>query len=248
MTKNLKILFFDLENVMRPEHIFHPGKRGRMGGRAAGFCSNLAYMLVFGYKWLGKPAKSIQLTKAEMKKDPLTDAPLLPKAFEIMNEADMVVTWYGKGHDFPFLNSRLAQSGLYLDVKTRHLDLYDVAKRHLRLSSNRLDAVAEYFGLPQKMKVSPLLWADCWAGKHSSLMEMAEYCRQDCEVLACVYEKMLPLITTLPTLGKYSDVTCPTCSKESLVSNGYRVTKSSRYVRLRCTSCGSHTIGDKINE
>lgn len=248
MAKDLKILFFDLENVMRPENIFHPGKRSRMGGRAAGFCSNLAYMLVFGYKWLGQPAKSFQLTKAEMKKDALTDLPLLPKAYGVMNEADVVVTWYGKGHDFPFLNSRLAQNGMYLDVKTNHLDLYDVAKKHLRLSSNRLDAVAEYFGLPMKMKVSPLLWADCWAGKHSSLLEMAEYCRQDCEVLAAVYDRLLPFVTTLPKLGKYGDRECPSCSEHSLMSNGYRVTKSSRYLRLRCSKCGSHTIGDKINE
>ena len=183
----MKILMIDLENVMRPEHIFPPGKQGRFG-RAAGFCADLAYILVFGYQWLGEEPKSLQATKKQFKQDPLTDEHFIAHAAEIMSQADVIVTWYGKGHDVPFLASRLAKHGIYLDTATKHIDLYDVAKKKLRLSSNRLDSVATFFGLEQKMKVSPLLWADCWAGKYESLLEMAEYCRQDCKVLSQVYE------------------------------------------------------------
>ena len=183
----LKILFMDLENLVQPKHIFHPGQRGKFG-RAAGFCSDLAYILVFGYKWLGQPAQSIQMTKKQMKENPFTDVYLLDRAREIMDQADVVITWYGRGHDVPFLNSRLSQHGKFLDPKTKHIDLYDVAKRKLRLSSNRLDNVASFFGVENKIKVSHQLWPDTWAGNHESLLTMAEYCRQDVEVLSQVYE------------------------------------------------------------
>jgi hypothetical protein len=118
----MKILFFDIENIFRPEHIFHPGKKGRYSSRAAGFCSDLSYVLVFGYAWLGEEPKSIYMTKGQMKKDPLTDDYILDEIKTIMDQADVVVTWYGKGHDYPFLVSRLAARGNYLDPDIKHID------------------------------------------------------------------------------------------------------------------------------
>lgn len=245
----LKILFMDLENVMRPEHIFHPGKPGRFG-RAAGFCADLAYILVFGYQWLGEAPQSLQATKKQFKQDPLTDTYFLDQAAEVMSQADVIVTWYGKGHDVPFLASRLAKHGIYLDTATKHIDLYEVAKKKLRLSSNRLDSVAKFFGLETKMKVSPLLWADCWAGKYESLEAMAEYCRQDCKVLSQVYEKMLGLGVNLPHVGAHSGkdakTSCGACGGETLIGNGYRVTSKKKYRRLRCTTCGRAQKGEEV--
>lgn len=240
----MKILFMDLENLQRPEHIFHPGKRGRFSSRAAGFCADLAYILVFGYKWLGdKKAHSIQATKKDFKSNPLTDETFLQEIFEVMNQADVVVTWYGSGHDFPFLTTRLAKHGMYLDQKTCHLDLFKTAGKHLRLSSNSLNSVAKFFGLAQKIEIDKCMWSDCWMGKYDSLMVMAEYCRQDVEVLEQVYHKLIPLGTALPNRPGEG---CHTCGGTALQKNGYRVTKTHRYVRMRCTKCGASQKGERI--
>ena len=244
----LKILFMDLENIVQPQHIFHPGQRGKFG-RAAGFCSDLSYILVFGYKWLGKPAQSIQMTKKQMKDSPFTDIHFLDRAKEIMDQADVIVTWYGKGHDVPFLNSRLAKHGMFLDLNTKHIDLHSVAKRKLRLSSNRLDNVATFFGVENKMKVSTKLWPDTWAGNHDSLLAMAEYCRQDVEVLAQVYEKMLGLGLGLPNVASHSGrAGCSSCGSMKLYGNGTRITKTKRYKRLRCADCGAHETGELLDD
>lgn len=249
-TKVPNILFMDIENLMRPEHIFHPGKRGKFGGRAAGFCADLSYILVFGYKWLGQPAQSIQLTKKQMKADPFDDTPILMQAYDIMSQAEVVVTWYGEGHDFHFLNTRLARIGKYLDYRMKHIDLYKVANRSLRLSSNRLDNVAAYFGEDRKMKISKTLWPDCWAGNHDSLMKMAEYCRQDCDVLAAVYDHMVNLKTGLPHMGHMKGLdpkkTCEVCGGDKLWSKGYRWTTTGKYQRLQCQACGNHQKGEKL--
>lgn len=249
MSNKLKILFMDLENVMRPEHIFHPGKRGKFG-RQAGFCADLAYILVFGYKWLGEQASSLHATKLQFKKNPLTDEAILLPSLDIMNQADVVVTWYGSGHDFGFLQSRLAQLGHYLDPRMKHIDLYKVASKHLRLSSNSLNNVAKFFGLEEKTKVSPKLWADCWAGNYDSLKEMAAYCEQDCEVLANVYEKMLALGINLPHVGRHKDpdakLSCPSCGSNEYIGKGRRVTRLRKYQRLSCKRCGTSFKGEEI--
>jgi hypothetical protein len=248
--KGLNILFMDLENIMRPEHIFHPGKRSRFGGRQAGFCADLAYILVFGYKWLGQEAESIHLTKRQFKKNPLTDEPLLKPSLDIMEKADVVVTWYGSGHDVPFLNTRLAQQGLFLDPKIRHIDLFRVASKHLRLSSNSLNNTSKYFGVEQKTNISPKLWADCWAGNHDSLLEMASYCEQDCEVLSQVYNKMLGLGINLPHVGRHLDpnalLSCPSCGASDYTGKGRRVTRLKTYQRLICKNCGTSYKGEEL--
>lgn len=244
----MKILFMDLENLARPENLFHPGKKSRFGDRQAGFCADLSYILVFGYKWLGTEAQAIHLTEEEFAKDPYTDRPILEKALEVMDKADLVVTWYGKGHDFPYLASRLAQAGLYLDPSTKHLDLMDVAKKRLRLSSNSMNAAAAFFGLPKKLYVSPKLWVDCWAGKYQALEDMATYCKQDCDVLENLYQQMLGLGVSIPDVAKLSSIKdgCPSCGSTKLTGKGYRVTKLKRYQRLQCLDCGSSHKGKEV--
>lgn len=244
----MKILFMDLENFILPEHIFHPGKQGRFG-RPAGFCGDLAYVLVFGYMWLGEEPKAIHMTKKQMKDNPLTDDHILTMAKEIMDQADVIVTWYGKGHDVPFLNTRLARHGLFLDHATKHVDLYDAAKKKLRLSSNSLNNVAKYLGVEEKNTISKTLWPDVWAGKYDSLVSLAEYCKQDVRVTALVYEKMLGLGLPLPHIAKHAgkEHGCPSCGGDRLYGNGYRVTKTKRYRRLRCEDCGSHHKGEQVS-
>lgn len=243
----MKILFMDLENIAKPENLFHPGKKSRFGDRQAGFCADLSYILVFGYKWLGAEAQSIHLTKEEFEENPHTDRPILEKALKVMDQADLLVTWYGKGHDFPYLASRLAQSGLYLDASTQHLDLMDVAKKRLRLSSNSMNAAASFFGLPKKMYVSPKLWVDCWAGKYQALEDMATYCRQDCNVLEDLYTKMIGLGVSIPDAAKISGIEgCPSCGSSRITGKGYRVTKVRKYQRLQCLECGSSFKGKVV--
>lgn len=246
-----KILFFDIENLHRPEHIFNSGKQSRFGPRPAGFCSDLAYILVFGYKWLGdEKARYITVSKKEFKEDPHDDSPMLGEIFRIMSEADVIVSYYGSGHDFPFVTSRLAQQGLYLDQKIMHIDLYKIANKHLRLSSNRLNNVSKFFGQEPKTDISKKVWADCWKGDYKALMEMSDYCAQDVEVLEQVFHKLKPLIPHRFHFGRLegkSEASCKSCGSEKLHGNGYRVTRMKRYRRLRCGECGSHQKGEVVD-
>jgi hypothetical protein len=248
----MKTLFFDLENIARPEHIFHPGKRSRFGGRPNGFCADLAYILVFGYRWLDDfKSHSIETPSRIFKKDPIGDHHILEQIAEVMNQADQIVTWYGSGHDYPFLISRLTQAGIKLDPNIRHIDLMKVASKHLRLSSNSLNNVAKFLGTEIKDVSHHEWWPQCWSGNIEALKKMAKYCRQDVDVLYQVWEKMIDLA---PLHAKHlykpleMGAECPKCELGKLVGNGHRVTLTRTYKRLRCDGCGSGFKGPMIKD
>ena len=249
-----KILFWDLENVQEMRHVFHPGNI--LKKRQAGFCSNLAYILVFGYKWLGKKPEYITPDRKDFKNIPhdihTIDKEICRKAIEILNEADVIVTWYGDNHDFKFLTGRAAAHGLYLPHNLKHIDLFKVASRQLNLSSNRLDVVAREFGCETKTPISHALWPRCWMGDTSALSEMAEYCGQDCAVLEQVYMKLRPLIKSHPNMRSLlsedgSRDGCPVCGSVQVVLNGRYATVSGYiYQKLLCTGCQHSYKGSRV--
>lgn len=253
-TSQPKVLFFDLENIQHMDHVFHPGNVARK--RAAGFCSDLAYILVFGYKWLGEPAKYIVPDEEQFKRIPHNikeiDRSLVQQAVDIMMTADVVVTWYGSAHDYKFLTGRAAAHNINLPQNIPHIDLYKVASKQLSLSSNRLDNVAKLFGCELKTKISHSLWPMCWMGDKQSLTEMAEYCAQDCNVLEQVYLKLRPLIKNHPHMGALADgnrSSCPNCGSTSYHANGtYATTSGLLYQRLRCNKCQASFKGWRVNK
>lgn len=247
----MKVLFFDIENIHRPEHIFNRGRQGKFGSKPAGFCADLAYILVFGYKWLGDDrAKYIIASKKDFKKDPLSDASILDQIYSIMNEAEVIVTWYGANHDFPFVTARLAQQGKFLDQQILHIDLQKLARKALPLSSNRLNNVAKFFGKELKTSISPAIWAKTWMGDYDALVEMADYCVQDVEVLSQLYDSLKVLGNKMPHFGVDQGLdkhkSCRHCGSQKLIGNGRRVTKSRTYSRLRCPDCGGGQIGEPV--
>jgi len=83
---------------------------------SSGLNANFASMLTFGYKWYGEPHNttkviSVQDTNGVCKccnrvKDPSNDKALLEQVYPILSEADAWITWYGKGFDEKFLQTR----------------------------------------------------------------------------------------------------------------------------------------------
>jgi DNA polymerase elongation subunit (family B) len=245
-----KILFLDIENIARPENIFRTSGKWQ---RPAGFSSDLAYILCFGYKWLHEPeAKCILKDKKLFKSNPIGDAELMQPIYDVIKEADVVVSWYGAGHDMPFTTARLAASGLYLDRKIPHLDLYKTAKSAFSMSSNRLDAVAEFLGAERKDKISYANWPMTWAGDWDAYKLIADYCEQDVLVLESLYHKMLPLVTNHPNMVKPKSFKepcgqCTKCGSTNVIKAGFWIANQATYQKYACKNCHSHVKGEKVD-
>jgi len=246
----MKTLFWDIENLQHPRFIFDSGALSKFNPRPAGMCADKAYILMFGYKWEHERDVFCTLpTKKQFEKNPFTDEYILQDIEDVLNSAERIVTWYGKGHDKPFTAARLAQQGLYLDNSIQHIDLRAIAKSNLALSSYRMDNVAKFFGLEQKTKISPEVWAKTWGGNYDAMREMAAYCKQDVVVLAQLYEHLKQYIPQTPHMAYLKNknkLGCPICGSDSSVSKGLRYTKFYTYQSRKCNSCGARFKGEKV--
>lgn len=240
-----KVLFLDIENISRPEHIFRTSGKWK---RPAGFSADLAYILCFGYKWLHEDeVKCIYRSKESFKANPIGDADIMQDIFDVVSQADVVVTWYGAGHDVPFTCTRLAQAGLYLDRKTPHIDLYKTAKSAFSMSSNRLDAVAEFLGAERKEKIGYDNWPMTWAGDWEAYERIATYCKQDVIVLEDLYKKMLPLVINHPSMNAGNiKGQCSKCGSSNVVKGGFWIAANTTYQKYNCKDCHSAVKGEKL--
>lgn len=247
-----RILFLDIETLANLPEIMQNLTRLYEG---ATMKANHSSVITFGYKWLGdaKPktvnAWDFSRTWA---RDVNDDSEVLKRAHEILGQADQIVGHYSRKFDLKFLNTRFMRAGLAPYTGIPHVDTCQLAKSKLLLSSNRLDAVAKYFGLPQKLENGGWqLWVDVLARKPAAQRLMSRYCAQDVEVLEKVYLKLRPFMAASGAVT-YSDFSgkqhsCPSCGSTKLQKHGRRVTKRKVVQRFLCSACGtsSHLLVSK---
>lgn len=241
-----KIILFDLETLMDmseiakrfPSMSAYPGRTLK---------ASINSIICFGYKELGaKRAKCISAWdfKTRWKKDINDDYAVVKAAYEVLKDADEVITHNGKRFDWKFLQSRLAYHGLPLLPKIKHTDTCSLAKSNLFLYDNKLNTVADHLGVGQKLSHTGWqMWVDVLNKNVKAQNLMTKYCKQDVDLLEAVYHKLRSLSNetiATPKVIEKGDRTCPTCGEKSLHKHGMRHTKTKSYQRYRCSSCGSY--------
>ena len=123
-----------------------------------------------------------------------SDKRLIKSAAEELKKYDRIITWYGSRFDIPYVRTKALYHKLdfpaYKDLY--HTDLLYVSRQKLRLSSNRLGNVCEYFKIPAKgHKMTPELNNDLQAGKQYALDDVLEHCKEDVWSTNEVFKKLL---------------------------------------------------------
>lgn len=179
--------------------------------------------------------------------DPWNDFELVRDLVETLGAADTWVTYYGKRFDHPFLNTRVLYwkgKGNTIDhvENVPHIDLYDTAKRRLKLYSNRLQVVSDLLGHGQKTPLDLPAWKKAAGGHQPSIDVVAEHCDRDAIILAKNYLDLRPLIIAHPHVGMLkggrSSDSCPSCGNGKLQRRGTYVTPATVRQRLYCPKCG----------
>lgn len=179
--------------------------------------------------------------------DPWNDLELIRDLCKELGRADSWVTYYGKRFDHPFLNTRILYwrgKGEKVDhLKTvPHIDLYDTAKRRLKLHSNRLQVVSDLLGHGDKTPLQLPAWRKAAGGHKPSIDYVVEHCDRDAIILAKNYIDLRPLIVSHPHVGMLSggsaSDSCPTCGSKALQRRGTYVTPATVRQRLWCKKCG----------
>lgn len=114
----------------------------------------------------------------------------------VSHKYDILVTFYGTGFDIKFMRSRALKHGIDFPVygETLHLDLYYATKSKLKLHSNRLASVCEFFGIKGKTPLDLSIWDRAAYGDKQALSEIFEHNKFDVIILEQLYYKLRPFI------------------------------------------------------
>lgn len=176
------------------------------------------------------------------------DSRIVQKLWELFDQADIVVAHNGREFDVPKMNTRFLYYGLTPPSPYKIVDTLQVAKKQFRFTSNKLNALADFFGLPNKLDTDFKLWKNCIDGNQEALDYMFEYNKYDVELLENVYIRLLPWIPNHPNIANYINSSCPICCNcgshnlEELEGKYYK-TQVGTYKVYKCAKCGAISRG-----
>src|SRR3990167_1625611 len=107
----------------------------------------------------------------------------------LINEFDYVVAQNGDAFDIRVLNTRLAFHGIPQVSTTKSFDTMKMSRNNLYLPSNKLNDIAEFFGIGEKLSTNKDLLFDCMAGDKKAWGLMEKYNKQDVVLCDELYTK-----------------------------------------------------------
>lgn len=239
-----KILIFDVESSPSVSYTFGRFKYNIMWDQV----EQEPMLLTWSAKWLySADVMSDKVTPEEVLM--VDDKRIVTSLHKLMGEADIVVAHYGDRFDIPMLNTRAILNGLPPFNTVTSIDTKKVASATFKFPSNKLDALAKYFGLEGKIKTEFQLWIDCLKGSESAIEEMRVYNVQDTVALEEVYLKLRPYIKAHPNVSLYNDINekqCCNCGSTNIeeIEDKLYYTSTGAYRMYRC-KCGAISRGRK---
>ena len=232
----MKILLIDIETSPNLAHVWGIWQQN------VGLSQLLesSYTMCYSAKWLGnKDVYFDSVHRNDAKK-------MLEGVHAMLCEADAVVHYNGSKFDIPTLNKEFLVHKMPPPPPIKQIDLLRTVRSQFRFPSNKLDYVAQRLGLGKKKDhEGHILWVKCMNGDKKAWKTMEEYNIQDVILLEKLYNRLTPWIKTplnKTIMMKDRDgFVCPTCSKPSLLSKGFRYTTTGAYQRYQCKACGAHS-------
>jgi DNA-directed RNA polymerase subunit RPC12/RpoP/DNA polymerase elongation subunit (family B) len=198
-----------------------------------------SYILCWAAKWVGNNELMSRNTKGHEPGSPEYKLMLLAM-WKLLDEADVVVHYYGSKFDIPVLNREFAKYKLPPPSPYRQVDLKLVVAKAFRFESNKLDHVAYKLGLGRKIETDFDLWIGCMDNKSSDWKHMIKYNKQDVVLLGKLYTRLLPWIDRHPSHSAFDgELCCPKCGSRHIHKRGTQIASLATYTRYNCQECGA---------
>lgn len=235
---NAKILTFDIETSPAQAYVWGTFKQN---------VSNIQLIqptrvLSFSGKWLGGK----QFTFGEW--DFGTRFDFVFKIWELLNEADVLVTYNGKTFDIPHLNREFIEQGMTPPAPAQHIDLYQTVRSKFRFQSGKLEWVVKVLELDRKMATGGFqLWIDVLAGDEKARRTMLRYNAKDVKITEQLYVELRPWLGPSASIALIEGKAhaCPRCGSVHLQKRGVARTTISTFQRYQCTECGAWSRSGK---
>lgn len=181
---------------------------------------------------------------------------MIQSIWELLNQADMVIHFYGSRFDVPHLNTEFLLHGMTAPRPYKQVDLKMAVSKNFKFDSNKLQFVSQALQLEGKVEHEGFpLWGKVvnFLGDYSEEVQndarerMRVYNERDVTLLEEVYEVLLPWIPSHPHRHLYNadGYGCPTCGHDKLVEAGLARTRLSVFQQYECTGCHSFFRGSK---
>jgi len=237
-----RVLVFDTETAAATALTFG---RFKVNLSQDNILDNGGWIICACWRWLGESnVHKIYLTPEEVaNKD---DSRIVAQLFELYEQADAVLAHNSQGFDHKVVQTRAVYNGFPPLPQVKVLDTLLLVKKYLKLPSNRLDAIGEFFNLGRKISTGGIsLWRKVQEGDVQAMEDMVTYCAQDVDLLYDVYLRTRQLGRAGSDFNAalyYNDdrVRCRVCGSDDVSPTG-RTTETSlnKFEEVRCNSCGA---------
>lgn len=249
MNKKPKMLILDIETKPIIAHIWSIHGEQNVGINQI---QEDWSIIAWSAKWFG--SKKIMYADVRHEKNVSDDKKILKQIWQLMDEADIIITKNGARFDLKKLNTRFILNGFNPPSPYEHIDTEKLARRKFGFTSNKLEYLASQLDLKfKKLKHKTYpgheLWSECLKGNFKAWKEMERYNKYDVLSTEQLYLKLRSWDNSV-NLGSYSIKEyplCPSCGSHKIYSCGEKVVSKVRKVkRYRCEECYSYAYG-KIN-
>lgn len=165
---------------------------------------------------------------------------MVQAAWDMLDEADLLVTYNGKRFDCKHLRREFILEGMPPPAPWKDVDLIQTVRAKFAWHSNSLNHVSGRLGVGEKVKHAGFdLWKGCLAGDEKSWATMKRYNMQDVRLTEDLYVQLLPWISNHPAVrvADTGELLCNRCGSADLDRIGSSVAQVMAYAMYRCQSC-----------
>ena len=179
---------------------------------------------------------------------------MLRGIWDLLDEADVVMTYNGRKFDIPHLNRMFVVDGFGPPSPYQQIDLYMAVRKKFNFPSKKLDYICRELEVGRKVQHNGFpLWRGCMDGDPKAWAKMKRYNKRDVRLTEEVHDIIQPWIPSIPSHGAYDEPifdedgarvpVCPACGSTSLQPRGYAYTAQSKFPRYVCGDCGKWSRG-----
>jgi DNA polymerase elongation subunit (family B) len=203
------------------------------------------FMISWAARWLGE--EEVMYADSRKRKDVSNDKAICKKIHKLLCEADIIVGHNVAKFDIKKLNTRFLKHGLTPIGKKQVIDTLKIARKYFKITSNKLEFIANFLGIEGKYKSKTYsgykLWIACCEKNMEAYKENEIYNKQDIEVTEAVFHKLKAWDETLNFQSISQKIEC-ICGGTKFIKYGFAHTKVGAYQKHRCANaeCGKVVV------
>lgn len=207
------------------------------------------FVLSWAAKWHSDGPTKVMYQDNRNAKNVSDDKKLLEGIWQLLDEADVVITQNGISFDSKKLNARFVMNGMKPPSSYKHIDTLRIARKHFAFTSNKLEYMTDklctkYKKLSHGKFPGFSMWKACLAGNKEAWKEMEKYNKYDVLSLEELYNKLSAWEKNI-NFDAYTDDLSHTCScgHKQFRNKGYAYTSGGKFHRYQCLKCGKESRG-----